>query len=819
MIGLGLVLALPGAALRAADAGLVQLSGHVPAIVSRLQSQGHFVATNLNLAIGLPLRNEENLTNLLRQISDPASAHYHQYLTPRQFAEQFGPTEQDYQAVADFARQNGLKVTGTHANRMLLDVSGPSEKIEQTFHITFNTYHDSIHARDFFAPDRDPSVPSGLKIQDVSGLENYRLARPNLITKSLTTISNQVSAAKAAGKAAPYNGSGAFGLYLGNDFRNAYVPGSALNGSGQAVALLEFDGYFQSDILEYEQIAGRTNIPLQNVYVDGFNGFPGFDDVEVSLDIEMAVAMDPALAQIIVYEAPNPSPQNDILNKIATDNLARQISCSWTWPGGPSATTDRIFQEMALQGQSFFTSAGDSDAFPAGSVDNPALQGAPADSPYVTSVGGTTLTMTPNGGARISETVWNYDIYGLDGTGSSGGSSTNYPIPYWQTNVNMTLCQGSATFRNFPDVALTGDGVFVVCEGGVETGEAGTSCAAPLWAGFTALINQLETNYNRAPIGFINPALYALGNSNIYSSVFNDITTGSNTWSQSPNLYYAVSNYDLCSGLGTPNGTNLINALVGEPPFVFKQSAPQAPYGATMSALNGSSANGAWTLFVQDDVQLNSGVISNGWMITVTLGSPLGADADVGLTLNASAASVYPGSNVVFYLTVTNYGGLSTATNVVVADTLPTGVSLLSSNVSLGSVTRSGALVNWSVGTLITNAGASLALTVASPTTAGSIIDSATVQSETPDPNPADAAASVTVNVAVPTPAQIAGAYTGGNGAFTLTITGTTNSEIIQASTNLMNWVPIYTNLAPYSFTDPKKTNFPYRFYRAVTGP
>ena len=127
--------------------------------------------------------------------------------------------------------------------------------------------------------------------------------------------------------------------------------------------------------------------------------------------------------------------------------------------------------------------------------------------------------------------------------------------------------------------------------------------------------------------------------------------------------------------------------------------------------------------------------------------------------------------------------------------------------------------MNWSVGTLITNAGASLALTVASPTTAGSIIDSATVQSETPDPNPADAAASVTVNVAVPTPAQIAGAYTGGNGAFTLTITGTTNSEIIQASTNLMNWVPIYTNLAPYSFTDPKKTNFPYRFYRAVTGP
>ena len=108
MIGLGLVLALPAPVLLAAGANSVQLTGHVPAVVAHLQAKGHMAATNLDLAIGLPLRNREALTNLLQQINDPASTNYHKYLTPAQFAEQYGPTEQDYQAVADFAAQHGL---------------------------------------------------------------------------------------------------------------------------------------------------------------------------------------------------------------------------------------------------------------------------------------------------------------------------------------------------------------------------------------------------------------------------------------------------------------------------------------------------------------------------------------------------------------------------------------------------------------------------------------------------------------------------------------------------------------------------------------
>ena len=824
IIGLGLVLALPVPGLRAQAVGSVLLAGHVPAIVKGLPAVGHFTATNLDLAIGLPLRNREALTNLLQQINDPFSTNYHKYLSPAQFAEQFSPTEEDYLAVANFARQNGLKVTGTHANRILLEVSGASADIEKAFKVSFKTYQHPTEGRQFFATDVEPSVPAGVPAQDVSGLDNYNRPYPHLAYKPISAATSLVS--KATGKVVANSGTGPAGTYMGNDFRNAYIPGTTtLNGAGQTVALVQFDGYYASDINQYEGMAGRTNIPLKNILLDGFNGLPTGNggEVEVSLDIEMVISMAPAIAQVNVYEDnPYNFHPNTILNRIATDDSANQVSSSWTWTGGPSATTDQIFQQMALQGQTVFFASGDGDAYPAGTVDAPYNAGYPSDSAFVTSVGGTTLTMTPGGASRVSETVWNWGIeYGFDGVGSSGGISTYYKIPYWQTNTSMTACQGSAVNRNFPDVALTGDNVFVIADGGVEYLVGGTSCATPLWAGFTSMINQDETNFNHGPIGFINPALYALSAKPGYSTDFNDITTGNNTWSQSPTLFYAVTNYDLCTGLGTPNGTNLINALVSVPEVAFRLSAPPATYGSTLSALNGGSPNGAWALFIQDNFQFNTGMISNGWIATVTLGSPVGAEADLGLTLVASASTVQTNSNLIYYITVTNYGGLSTATNVLVQDTLPDGVSLVGTNASVGLVTRSGTTVDWAVGTLTNNAGATLALTVQAPSTPGSILDFALAQSDTPDPNPADSAATVSVTVGGSTAGQLIATASFAGGKFTLTITGSSTSPTyIEASTNLENgWSRIYTNVAPFTFTDSNEHQFTNRFFRAVTGP
>jgi uncharacterized repeat protein (TIGR01451 family) len=824
----------------AAVTGMTTLSGHVPAVVSHLSPKGLLSATtNLNLAIGLPLRNREGLTNLLQQIYDPASPSYHQYLTPEQFTARFGPTAEDYQKVIDFAKANGMVVTGTHPNRMLLDVSGKVSDIQNAFHVTLHTYTHPTESRDFFAPDVEPSVPSTLPVQEISGLDNYRRPHSHYKIKPGVTPSKIGAVSNISNKNATPNattGSGPLGNYIGDDFRNAYVPGTSLNGSGQTIALVQFDGYLASDINEYEALAGRPNVPLQNVLLDGFNGFPTGTggEIEVSLDIEMVISMAPALTQVILYEgSPFNFFPNDVLNRIATDNSARQISCSWGWTGGPTATTDQIFQQMALQGQTFFDAVGDSDAFTPGAnsvngVDNPFTLNEPSSNPFITQVGGTTLTMNGTGASYASETVWNWDIrYGPveDGVGSSGGISSFYLIPSWQTNINMTAAGGSTTFRNVPDVALTADDVLVIADGGfLYFGTGGTSCASPLWAGFIALVNQQAVNNLHAPVGFINPSLYSIARGPNYFRCFNDITTGNNIWTGSPNLFNAVFGYDLCTGLGTPRGTNLINALTagGSTNTITHISPPPPPYGTTLSTMNGSNPNGNWELFVQDDSAFDSGIISNGWWIALTTANPVGLAADSALTMTASSTNVLVGGTVVYSITVTNYGP-SSSTNIIVSDTLPPGVTFVSASSTQGSVIRNGFTVVWNVGNLAISNGAAMTLTVQPSVVNPALNNSALVNTGTGDPNPDDDQASVTINVGVSQPPQLSATLVGSGHQFQFSITDLSQQAyVVQASTNLVTgpWVSIYTNPAPATittiFTDPNAANYPYRFYRVL---
>jgi uncharacterized repeat protein (TIGR01451 family) len=826
MIGVGLILSQASTfSSRAAEVGRVTLRGHVPAIVSGLKANGTLApGTNLCLSIGLPLRNRAALTNLLGQIYDPSSANYHHYLAPDEFTARFGPTEADYKMVINFAKVNGLTVIGEHSNRMLLDVSGKASAIEKAFNVNLRVYHHPTENRDFFAPEAEPSVPAGLPVLDVGGLNNLRRPHSHYKLKPVVKSAKSTASPMSSSPGAT-TGSGPFGDYIGDDFRNAYVPGTSLNGSGQAIALVQFDGYLSNDITAYETLAGRTNIPLQNVLIDGFSGVPTGNggEVEVSLDIEMSVSMAPALAKIMVYEGdPYNFHPNDVLNRIATDDVARQVSSSWTWTGGPTATTEQIFQQMALQGQTYFTASTDFDAYPPGLADDPYFPGTPADSPYVTSVGGTTLTMNGAGASYASETVWNWDVrYGpaADGIGSSGGFSSYYSIPSWQTNINMTARGGSMTYRNFPDVAMTGDDVLVIADGGLEyIGVGGTSCATPLWAGFLAMVNQQAANNGHAAIGFLNPAIYNIAKGVNYTNCFRDITTGNNTWSGSPTLFYATNNYDLCTGLGTPNGTNLINALTlaGVTNTITHISAPPPPYGSTLSAMNGGNPNGTWHLFVLDDAQYNTGIISNGWILTLTTASPVGSSADLALLMTASASTVVVSNYLTYTLTVTNYGP-STSSNVLVSDTLPLGVTVVS-NSQPASVSRSGQLLNWNIGTLATNAGSQLIVTVL-PNTTGNIFNYATAGATTPDANPADDFASVSVLVTNQVPPLLTPSLNAGSGALQLVVAGLSGqSGVIQESTNLVNWIPILTNTLPFtnSFAT---TNFPVLFYRVVVGP
>jgi uncharacterized repeat protein (TIGR01451 family) len=534
-----------------------QLKGHVPAAIQRLNLQptGELAATNrLDLAIGLPLRNRAALDTLLQQIYDPGSPNHHKYLTPEQFTQQFGPTEQDYQALVDFAQASGLEVGHKHSNRMLLDVSGAVADIEKAFQVKMRVYQHPRENRTFFAPDVEPSVPAGLPVLDISGLNNYGLPHPLLVRKPAGVTPNN--------RVVPDLGSGPAGNYFGYDFRAAYAPGVVLDGGGETLGLVEFDGYLASDIADYDIQAGLPQVPLQNVLLDGFNGAPTGTggEVEVSLDIEMANAMAPGLSGIISYEGnPNNFLPNDVLNAIARDNAAREISCSWGWTGGPTTTTDQIHLQMNAQGQSFFQASGDDDSLATGEADDPTEPFSPSDSPYVTSVGATGLTTTGPLGSFVSETVWQNG----GGVGSTGGISSYYAMPTWQKPVSMTNNGGSTNFRNFPDVAMVGSNIYVIADSGTPmTDVEGTSCAAPLWAAFMALANQKAALTGSSPMGFVNPALYSISLGTSYNACFNDVTNGNNFSLTNTNHFLAVPGYDLCTGWGSPTGQALIDALV-----------------------------------------------------------------------------------------------------------------------------------------------------------------------------------------------------------------------------------------------------------------
>ena len=517
------------------------LRGHVPGPVPRLRSTGRLPAgTNLELALGLPLGNRQELTNLLQELYDPASPNYRRFLTPPQFTKRFGPTEQQYQAVIDFARANGFTVIGTHPNRVLLDVRAPVGNIEQAFHTALRLYPHPARPGQFYSPEVEPSVPAAIPIQDISGLDNFEPPHPlSLHRKSTANNSGGVVVTSNA------TGSGPGGDFTGRDFRAAYAPGVTNDGSGQVIGLFEFGPYYTNDVYMYETNAGLpTTIVVTNVLLDGVTGIPSgtnADDGEETLDIDMALSMAPG-ATVLVYEGNN---GNDIFNRMATDNLARQMSCSFGYSPMP-ASTEQIFQQYAAQGQSMFVASGDGGAYPF----TPGAISPQSEDPYLTIVGGTALTTTGPTGAWVSETTWG---------GSGGGTSTRWGIPSWQAGISMQNNLGSTAFRNIPDVAILADTViYWFSRNGSPGTVGGTSAAAPLWAGFTALINQEASHRGQPPVGFLNPAIYALGKGPVgaYRAAFHDITSGNN------HKYNAVSGYDLCTGWGSPAGLNTINALL-----------------------------------------------------------------------------------------------------------------------------------------------------------------------------------------------------------------------------------------------------------------
>ena len=403
------------------------------------------------------------------------------------------------------------------------------------------------------APDAAPALPAALagKLAGVVGLDD---SRPAGTRTSLPKPDRgfQVAAKPNSAGTDPNDGG-----VTPSDLATAYdFQPVSVNGAGQTLAVFELDGYSPQDIAAYEQGYNLPAVPLHNVLVDNVDGSAGEGAIEVTLDIELQIALAPGAKQIRVYEGPNSDAGVlDTYNRIAEDDAAQEISTSWGQPelSDVQSTRDaenRIFQQMAAQGQSIFAAAGDSGAYDDGStlsVDDPASQ------PYMVGVGGTTLSTDPNSGAYQSESAWSDGSDSPGGSGGGGGISQVWPAPDYQAAL-PTASDG----RNVPDVSLDADpntGYSIFFQGG-WTVVGGTSCAAPLWAAFTALVNQQRAATGRGPLGFANPSLYQIAEGSNYTADFHDVNDGSD------NLYYqATEGYDNATGWGTFVGSNLLTDL------------------------------------------------------------------------------------------------------------------------------------------------------------------------------------------------------------------------------------------------------------------
>jgi len=311
-----------------ANPGVTPLAGPVPPTVT------------VPLAIGLPLRDPAGAQSLAAAVSDPKNPKFRQYLSVNQFAATYGATAGDYQALVQWAQSAGLTITSIHQNSILLSVSGTAAQIERALYTNL-VYRRRADGSTFVTVDREPSLDLGVAILRISGLNEVVAPHPSLRAVPRADRADNV--------AAPDPGSGPGGIFDGNDFRTAYVPGIAELGNGQTVALVEFDGFFPNDITSYENQFSLPNTPIQTQRLDGFNGNPSSNNTEISLDIEAAVSMAPNVDAIIAYEG---ILGNSILGAIASPPngvpLSKQASSSWNFSVDSNTVT--LVTEMALQG-------------------------------------------------------------------------------------------------------------------------------------------------------------------------------------------------------------------------------------------------------------------------------------------------------------------------------------------------------------------------------------------------------------------------------------------------------------------------------------
>jgi kumamolisin len=556
----------------------------VPGPVRGVSPTGHHSNGQMDVAVSLALRNQPALDQALQHIGDPASPSYHHYLSLDQANAQFNPTADEEAQIVSWLQNNGLTVTRTYPNHLLVDARGSTNQIERLLSTTIDDYTITVHghSRTVYAPNSAITIPASVSdiVSTVVGLDDV----PRFSMASNGT----------AHGTAPYYPQDYANLYDVNPLWNA-----GYTGVGQKVGITLWTVPPATSALNsWATTTGAAN-PGSNLHVipidGGTTATASPDTGEAGMDIEYTSGMAPG-AQINYYESAtdstgNPTGQGliDALNQAALDGNM-QISNSWSECelSGDSWTTsaDSVLASNSATGHTYFFATGDNGSTCVGSG-NP-WPDYPASSAYVTAVGGTRMSGSP-GSTYPGEVAWAYcaTCNSNNPEGSGGGYSNIFSRPSWQTVAGLL----SNAKRGYPDVSAIGDpasGAYVCYGSGTcspTTSFAGTSLASPLWAGMTADLNQYLSAQGTS-LGFLDSTLYNLASHSQTYAPFHDITSGTN------GVYNAGSGWDAVTGLGSPDLYNLARDIAGttSPPIgtpvatATKTPVPTVPSAPTATA-------------------------------------------------------------------------------------------------------------------------------------------------------------------------------------------------------------------------------------------
>jgi kumamolisin len=465
------------------------------------------------------------------------------HISQQEFSEKYGADPANFEHLRDFAHKHGLTVDegASSLARRTMVLRGPASKMESAFGVTLNDYEKAGRKFHSYTGTISMLREYAEPVEAVLGLDNHPIAMPHF-----RVLDKQK-------KGRPKRDPSQMASFNPPQVAQLYNFPMGVNGAGQTIGIIELGGgYNASDLSTYFAGLGIAEPRVTAVSVDGATNTPNLPssptdpnaDGEVALDIEVAGSIAPG-ANIAVYFTPNTSQGFiDALTTAIHDTAngpPSVISISWgsaesNWTSQSMTVLDEACQSAVALGISITVASGDNGSSDGESGNNVDF---PASSPHVLGCGGTEL-ITANGAIQ-QEVVWNDQP---QGGASGGGVSSVFPIPPWQMKSNVPKPPTSSGGRGVPDVAgdASPETGYNVLFDGQSAVVGGTSAAAPLWAALIALLNQ-RCGSN---IGFANLALYQNAENG-----FHDIIQGNN------GSYSAGPGWDPCTGLGSPNGSQL----------------------------------------------------------------------------------------------------------------------------------------------------------------------------------------------------------------------------------------------------------------------